>query len=673
MLGLLLRHLKEIKYTMEKNISNKLSYKAATMQRSHKRLIMVGADLIALPLALWSGFALRLSELWPSSYMLSAWWLFLLIPVVGVYIFMRLGLYRAVVRFMGTQAIWAVVKGVMLLALFLWATAFVFQIQSFPRSVPINFALAALVYVGGSRLLVRHYYHWLLKHYVSKEAVLIYGAGGAGIQLATALSDGREYYPIGFVDDDRSLWNSTIKNFPVYAPHRLDEVIEASDVKHVLLAVPHATNRERKRMLEHLDGLSVHVQTIPSMPEILSGESIEQLREVQVEELLGRDPVPPEPSLMSKCIQGKVVMITGAGGSIGSELCRQVVLQQPKAIVLLEVNEYGLYKIEQELLALLKEHDLTIPLYALLGSVTNRDRIRKTIHRFSVDTIYHAAAYKHVPIVEHNVVEGVTNNVIGTQVVAEEAAAAAIKHFILISTDKAVRPTNIMGATKRFAEMILQHLATTSTNTVFSMVRFGNVLGSSGSVVPLFRQQIEEGGPITVTHKEITRYFMTIPEAACLVIQAGSMAQGGDVFVLDMGESVKIVDLAKRMIQLSGLELKTESNPDGDIEIHYSGLRPAEKLYEELLVGDNVVGTEHSKILRANEVFLESDLLSQYLNEVNKASMANDYEKLRKVLVNAIYGYRPHDQVVDHLKPEDVSQKEPSDKELSQTNIVKLR
>lgn len=649
---------------MESSISTSLTYKAVTMKRTYKRLIMVCADLLALPLALWSGYALRLSEWWPERYLLNAWWLFLLIPLVGVYIFMRLGLYRAIVRFMGAQAIWAVVKGVMLLALFLWAAAFFFTIDPFPRSVPINFALAALVYVGGSRLLVRHYYHWLLKHYINKDAVLIYGAGGAGIQLATALSDGREFYPVGYIDDDRSLWNSTIKSLPVYGPHMLNEVIKGAAVKHILLAVPHASNRERKQMLEHLDGLNVHVQTVPSMPELLSGQaSIEQLREVQIEELLGRDPVPPLPSLLAKCVTDKVVMVTGAGGSIGSELCRQVVLQKPKAIVLLEVNEFGLYRIEQQLLALLVGHELTIPVYALLGSVTNRDRMRKSIKRFSVDTIYHAAAYKHVPIVEHNVAEGVSNNIIGTQVVAEEAASAGVKHFILISTDKAVRPTNIMGATKRFAEMILQNLATTNTNTVFSMVRFGNVLGSSGSVVPLFRQQIKQGGPITVTHKEITRYFMTIPEAACLVIQAGSMAQGGDVFVLDMGESIKIVDLAKRMIQLSGLELKTNENPDGDIEIQYSGLRPAEKLYEELLVGDNVVGTEHSKILRASEVCLEKELLYQYLVEMNKASIANDYESLRKLLVNAIYGYRPHEHVVDHLKP----------KEQVQTNVVKLR
>lgn len=651
---------------MDKALNKKFTYKAVTMKRVYKRLIMVVADLIALPLALWSGYALRLSEWWPAYHLASAWWLFILVPALGIYIFMRLGLYRAIVRFMGAQAIWAVVKGVSLLALSLWAMAFVFSIDPFPRSVPINFALAALVYVGGSRLLVRHYYHWLLKHYVNKDAVIIYGAGGAGVQLATALQDGREYYPVAFIDDDQSLWGSTIKNLPVHDPHEIEQLIEHASVKHVLLAVPHASNRERKKMLERLGGLNVNVrvQTIPSMPELLSGQaSIEQLREVQVEELLGRDPVPPKPSLMAKCIEERVVMVTGAGGSIGSELCRQVIKQSPKALVLLEVNEYGLYKIEQELLDVVKEFNLQVPVYAMLGSVTNRDRIKKMISHFSVETIYHAAAYKHVPLVEHNVVEGVCNNVIGTQVVAEEAAAAGVKHVILVSTDKAVRPTNIMGATKRFAEMILQHLSKTQTQTIFSMVRFGNVLGSSGSVVPLFRKQIEEGGPITVTHKDITRFFMTIPEAASLVVQAGSMAKGGDVFVLDMGESVKIVDLAKRMIQLSGLELKTEENPDGDIEVCYTGLRPAEKLYEELLVGDNVVGTEHAKIMRANEFCLEDDVLLGYLSEMTSAIQVTDFDKLRNILARSIYGYRPHENVVDHLH---VKENEP-------TNIIKLR
>ncbi|MBX2807050.1 MAG: polysaccharide biosynthesis protein [Cellvibrionaceae bacterium] len=620
------------------------------MKRTHKRLIMVCADLLALPLALWSGYALRLSTWWPEAHLLVSWWLFLLVPFVGVYIFACLGLYRAVVRFMSVQAIWAVTRGVFLLALFLWTLAFIFTIEPFPRSIPINFALVALVYVGGSRLLVRHYYHWLLKHYVNKDAVLIYGAGGAAIQLATALSDGREYYPVGFVDDDKSLWGATIKGLPVHSPYEINNLVQFSGIKHVLLAVPQASNRQRKQMLERLEGINVHVQTIPSMPELLSGEaSIEQLREVLIEELLGRDPVPPMPSLMAKCIEQQVVMITGAGGSIGSELCRQVIKQKPKAILLFEASEYALYQIEQELQKLMQEQHFVVPLLALLGSVVDRNRIQSVIRRFAVDTIYHAAAYKHVPMVEHNVVEGVTNNIFGTQVVAEAAADHDVNYFILVSTDKAVRPTNVMGATKRFSELILQHLATTETKTVFSMVRFGNVLGSSGSVVPLFRKQIRDGGPITVTHKDITRYFMTIPEAAALVIQAGSMAQGGDVFVLDMGESVKVVDLAKRMIQLSGLEVKSVDNPYGDIEIQYTGLRPAEKLYEELLVGDRVTGTEHGKIMRANEASLSASDLYHYLAQMRQACDSADANQLREILQKSVCGYQPHKESVDHI------------------------
>ncbi len=632
------------------HLHKNLSYKAVTMKRTHKRLVMVCGDLLALPLALWSGYALRLSAWWPEAYLSSSWWLFLIVPFVGVYIFTRLGLYRAVVRFMGVQAIWAVVRGVFLLALFLWALAFIFKIDPFPRSIPINFALVALVYVGGSRLLVRHYYHWLLKHYVNKDAVLIYGAGGAAIQLAAALSDGREYYPVGFVDDDKSLWGATIKGLPVHSPCEVGDLVKFAGIKHVLLAVPHATNRQRKRILEHLEGINVHVQTIPSMPELLSGEAlIEQLREVLIEELLGRDPVPPMPSLMAKCIERQVVMITGAGGSIGSELCRQVIKQKPKAVLLFEANEYALYQIEQELQKLMQDHNLSVSLFALLGSVVDRARIKSVILRFSVDTVYHAAAYKHVPMVEHNVVEGVANNIFGTQVVAEEASIHQVKYFILISTDKAVRPTNVMGATKRFSELILQHLATTDTKTVFSMVRFGNVLGSSGSVVPLFRKQIREGGPVTVTHKDITRYFMTIPEAAALVIQAGSMAEGGDVFVLDMGESVKVVDLAKRMIQLSGLEIKTVDNPYGDIEIQYTGLRPAEKLYEELLVGNSVADTQHGKIMRANEDSLSASDLYSYLTQMREACNNADSNQLKNILKKSIAGYQPHTKMVDHI------------------------
>ena len=649
---------------MSNMLKKSLIYRSIEMKRSHKHCVMVFSDLLMLPLALWSGFALRLSEWWPIEYMIYSWWLFLVLPVVGVFVFMRLGLYRAVVRFMGAQAIWAVVKGVSLLALFLWAVAFIFEITPFPRSLPVSFALVALVYVGGSRLLVRYYYHWLLRYYTDKKSVLIYGAGGAGIQLATTLCDDQEYHPVGFVDDNSSLWKLTIKGLPVYGVSSLKEVIARDNVKHVLLALPNASNRDRKRVLESLSSYSVHIQTIPSMPDLLSGKaSVEQLREVEIEDLLGRDSVPPMPELMAKCIMNKVVMITGAGGSIGSELCRQVLAQEPKVLILFEQSEYNLYKIEKELQNQYQtQHKNHTYIIALLGSVVDRERIKGIFSRFDVDTIYHAAAYKHVPLVESNVVVGIKNNIVGTQVLAEESSRSGVGHFILVSTDKAVRPTNIMGATKRFAELILQALSVQS-KTVFSMVRFGNVLGSSGSVVPLFRKQIATGGPVTVTHKDITRFFMTIPEAASLVIQAGSMAKGGDVFVLDMGESVKIVDLAKRMIQLSGLELKTDDNPEGDIEICYTGLRPAEKLYEELLLSDDVVGAEHSKIMRAKEESLSLSVLYDYLSKISSACSSYDVEELKKLLCQSVSGYRPHEELVDSMIKLDYPNK----------NVVKLR
>lgn len=635
---------------------NRSTYKLATMNRMYKRIIMVCADLIALPVALWSGYVLRLSDWWSVDYLSPALPLFILTSVLGVLVFMRLGLYHAVIRFMGVQAIWAVVKGVLLLAFFLWAAATVLQISPFPRSVPIIFALVALVYVGGSRLLIRHYYHWVLARYSDKNSVLIYGAGGAGVQLATALSDGREYSPVGFIDDDKALWGSTIKNLPIYNPESIRDVIAYGNVRHVLLAVPNTTNRERKKILEGLEDLNVHVQTIPSMPELLSGNAtVEQLRDVQVEDLLGRDTVPPMTSLLEKCIINKCVMVSGAGGSIGSELCRQVILQRPKCLVLFELSEYNLYRIQLELEGIVEQKKLKTQIIALLGNATDRTCVERVVNSFSIDTIYHAAAYKHVPLVECNVVEGVTNNILGTRVMAESAACAGVKHFILVSTDKAVRPTNIMGATKRFAELILQDLSLVSHDTTFSMVRFGNVLGSSGSVVPLFRRQIQSKGPVTVTHKDITRYFMTIPEAASLVIQAGSMAEGGDVFVLDMGEPVKIVDLAKKMIQLSGYEVKTEDNPEGDIEIKYTGLRPAEKLYEELLVSDNVVGTDHAKIMKANEDSITTHQLKALLNEITEACHDYDCERVKNALKQAVYGYSPASIDVDYMSNVGVS------------------
>lgn len=631
--------------------SESLHYRILTLGRQYKKALMVLADFIALPVALWSAYALRLTEWWPVEYMHHAWWMFLATPVAGLVIFTKLGLYRAVVRFMGAQAIWAVVKGVVMLAVLMLSAAFFFELNKFPRSIPINFALAALVYVGGSRLLVRNYYHWLIGHYINKEPVLIYGAGGAGVQLSMALTGGAEYLPVGFMDDDRSLWKTTVSGLPVHNPDNIATLITELGVTHVLLALPSATQTDRRRILERLSDHAVHVKTIPSMPELVSGTSLETLRDVDPEDLLGREPVPPVESLIASSIRNKVVMVSGAGGSIGSEICRQVLRNQPKALVLYELSEFALYTIEQELSAVALSGGLDTPVYALLGSVLDEPRVERVIDHFKVQTIYHAAAYKHVPLVEHNIFEGVRNNALGTRVIARAALQHDVERFVLVSTDKAVRPTNVMGATKRLAELIIQGMAAESStqSTVFSMVRFGNVLGSSGSVVPLFRQQIEAGGPVTVTHPDITRFFMTIPEAASLVIQAGSMAEGGDVFVLDMGEPVKIVDLARRMIQLMGYELCSHDNPEGEVEIKYSGLRPGEKLYEELLIGEDVVGTEHPKIMRAHEELLTEEHLAELLDGMEKAMQEGDYAAGRRLLQQAVPGFKPSSPVMDWL------------------------
>ncbi|MDZ7641944.1 MAG: nucleoside-diphosphate sugar epimerase/dehydratase [Desulfurivibrio sp.] len=618
-----------------------------------KRLLMVLADLVALPLALWSGFALRLSDWWPIETMAPFWGLFIITPVVGVVVFARLGLYRAVVRFMGSQALLAVVKGAVLLGLMMLAGMYFYGLQGFPRSVAINFSLVTLIYVGGTRVLVRSYYHWLLKHHVAKEPVLIYGSGSSGAQLAAALVKGREFYPAAFVDDDPGLWNSIVQGVNIYAPERLPEILRSHRISRVLLAIPNASKRQRKQVLDRFAELAVRVQTVPSMPEIVSGEaSVDQLREIELEDLLGRDPVPTRPELLAASVEGKVVLVTGAGGSIGSELCRQIAALRPAALVLFEASEFALYAIDQELRQWQREREADFPIYAILGTVCHRGRVEAALRCYRVQTIYHAAAYKHVPLVEYNVCEGIRNNVFGSKVVAEAALALGVERCVLISTDKAVRPTNVMGASKRLAELILQGLAQSSPATIFSMVRFGNVLGSSGSVVPLFRRQIETGGPLTVTHPEITRYFMTISEAASLVIQAGSMARGGDVFVLDMGDSVKIADLARRMVQLSGLEVKDERHPQGDIEITFTGLRPGEKLYEELLIGANVTGTGHPKIMRAHEESLTSRQLEECLAGLRQAEAAGDCRQCREILEQAVQGFAPAGPLVDYLERE---------------------
>lgn len=638
-----------------KKLSAEFHLRISTLNRYYKRLLMVAADFVVLPIALWSAFALRFAEWWPEPYLTNFWWLFFITPIVGVFIFMRLGLYHAIVRFMGVQALMAVVKGVLLLTLIMWVGMYFYGTQGFPRSVPINFALVALIYVGGTRLLVRGYYQWLIKHYTHKEPVIIYGAGGSGVQLASSLSTGHEFYIVGFLDDDASLWNSVIKGVKVFSPNKTFDLIKQYGIKRVLLAMPNASNHERKRVLDRFAGEALQVLTVPSMPEIVAGTAtVDQLREVALEDLLGRDSVPPCEDLLDTSIKDKVVMVTGAGGSIGSELCRQILAIQPKVLLLFEISEFSLYSIDQELNQLRLSLGFSFPIITLLGSVTNGKRLSAVLAHYKVQTIYHAAAYKHVPLVEHNIFEGVRNNIFGTSVLAEAALAANVERCVLISTDKAVRPTNIMGATKRFAELIIQDLAASTaenikSKTIFSIVRFGNVLGSSGSVVPLFRKQINAGGPVTVTHPRITRFFMTIPEAALLVIQAGSMATGGDVFVLDMGEPVKIVDLATRMIELTGLEIRDDEHPEGDIALAFSGLRPGEKLYEELLIGEKVTGTRHPKIMRAEEETLTRVQIDSFLIALEGAESEFDYLNARKILEQAVIGFKPTSAICDHL------------------------
>ena len=623
--------------------------KLFSLSRNLKKLILVSVDYLALLVALWSGFALRLTEWWPVDFLLASKWLFLFLPFLGIAIFVKLGLYRAVVRFMTAQVVWVIFQGVLILSLSIFAFAYLTEIKPFSRSVPINFGLAAMLYLGGSRMLMRSYYNWLIKRFVEKQPVLIYGAGGAGVQLLHSLNGGAEFIPVGFVDDEPQLWRNSVAGLEVYSPEKLHEVIKHYKVTHLLMALPNLSASRKRIILEKIAHYPVHVKTIPSMPELISGESIGNLRDVKFEDLLGRDVVPPEIELVESSLKGKSVLVTGAGGSIGSEIARQALANGADKLILFELSEFALYQIDEELRSSkLDNNDCEI--YPILGSVLDDRRLTAILRQFSVNTVYHAAAYKHVPMVEHNTLEGVRNNFIGTVTAAKAAAIAGVERFVLISTDKAVRPTNIMGASKRAAEMALQNLAVLGdTKTIFSMVRFGNVLGSSGSVVPLFTRQIKAGGPVTVTHPDITRYFMTIPEATSLVIQAGSLATGGEVFLLDMGEPVKILDLAKRMIHLMGLSIKDDANPAGKIAITFRGLRPGEKLYEELLIGDNVTGTIHPKILRAEEDILASQDFSAFLSAINKAIDESNTDLIRQLLVETVTGFKPMSENVDWL------------------------
>ncbi|HET8849530.1 MAG TPA: nucleoside-diphosphate sugar epimerase/dehydratase [Marinobacter sp.] len=614
------------------------------LPRVHKRLISVASDMVVLFFAIWASFALRLEqELWipTRDHMLVA----AVTVVFTIAVFIRLGLYRAVIRYLGDKAFLTIVYGVFASALALIVMGYMLQVPV-PRSVPIIYGALAFLFVSGTRLGVRLLVNH--PHQRNKEAVAIVGVGETAMALASALRQGTEYKPVLFVAFERAQHKSMVDGIPVVSLDKIAKHIVKHRVRRVLLAVDASARIDRRQLLAQLEALEVPVQTVPSMSELVSGQArINDIRDLELEDLLGREPVRPDAAVVAATLYGKSVMVTGAGGSIGSELCRQIIRHKPRALILFEQSEFSLYKIERELAAISQIEGLNVQLHPILGSVVHRRRCETVMKAFQVETVYHAAAYKHVPLVEHNVIEGVQNNVFGTFHVAEAAIAAGVHRFVLISTDKAVRPTNVMGASKRLAELVLQGLAERQSKTVFSMVRFGNVLGSSGSVVPLFRDQIRDGGPVTVTHPDIIRYFMTIPEASQLVLQAGSMGQGGEVFVLDMGEPVKIADLARKMIHLMGLTEKTDDRPTGDIEIIYTGLRPGEKLYEELLIGDNPQGTSHPRIMMAREVSLPWDEVEELLSRLTRASQAFDCQAIIEILQQARTGYVPNSDVAD--------------------------
>ncbi|WP_052750195.1 nucleoside-diphosphate sugar epimerase/dehydratase [Arsukibacterium sp. MJ3] len=616
------------------------------LPRSVKRLISVIIDINFLIISLVAAYLLT-QDAADSAIPQIALAFAITLPIT-LFIFTKLGLYRAVIRYIGQHALGAVLAGIVSSAVIL-ALLFAFLGVTQRGNLIFVYAILALVTSGGIRLLARMFLVQRNNGY--KERVLIYGAGSSGRQLAQALLNGEQYHPVMFIDDDTTLQRSTILGIAVGVPSQISALIKSKNISRVLLALPSASRARRREVLDALDELPIPVQSIPGMSDLVDGTMrIDELQDVKIEDLLGRDAVAPKSKLMNADIKGKVVMVTGAGGSIGSELCRQIIRYEPTMLVLFELSEFGLYSIEQELAAIISRDNLDIALIPVMGTVQRQSRLETVMRTFAVNTVYHAAAYKHVPLVEYNVVEGVRNNVFGTWYTAEAAIRAKVDTFVLISTDKAVRPTNVMGASKRLAELVLQALAEHQNTTRFCMVRFGNVLGSSGSVVPLFREQIRKGGPLTVTHKDIIRYFMTIPEAAQLVIQAGAMGKGGEVFVLDMGEPVKIADLARRMIHLMGLEVKDSIHPNGDIEIQYSGLRPGEKLYEELLIGENVRQTEHSRIMAADEARLSWPEMAHLLTRLDQAcdefAVENIIELIRSAPTEFNYSCATSDLVV---------------------------
>ena len=620
------------------------------LPRVVKKGIVIAIDACVCVLTVWIAMSLRLGE-WValSGDGLPA---AVVAPLLAIPIFVVFGLYRTVFRYLNWDALITISQAVLVYGVMYCAVFTAFAIPGVPRTVGVIQPVLLLIAIGATRAFGRYIlgqqYRQRLRR-ASRKNVLIYGAGSAGRQLAAAIADALDTRVVGFVDDDPGLQGSVINRVRVWRPERLEAVVEEFGVEEVFLAVPSASRARRNEILALARDAGVAVRTLPGLLDLARGRvTVNDLRPLEIEDLLGRDPVAPDQALLERNIRGKTVLVTGAGGSIGSELCRQIAALSPARMLLVENSEYALYAVHQEL----EDRDGSpgrVELVPLLASVCDEDRMRRIFAAWRPQTVYHAAAYKHVPLVEHNIVEGVRNNVIGTQTCAELAREHGVESFVLISTDKAVRPTNVMGASKRLAEMVLQAVAAEGSTTCFSMVRFGNVLGSSGSVVPLFRQQIAAGGPVTVTHREITRYFMTIPEAAQLVIQAGAMAKGGDLFVLDMGEPVKVAELAVRMVELSGLRVRRDDNPDGDIEIVFSGLRPGEKLYEELLIGANPIATDHSRIMMAEEDFLPYGELSMRIGMLRQALGNQDVHGVLRMLVNIVPEYEPAAQVVDWI------------------------
>ncbi|MHB8746721.1 MAG: polysaccharide biosynthesis protein [Gammaproteobacteria bacterium] len=616
------------------------------LPRYHKRLIMVAADFVFLPLALWLSICLRQSTLYPT--ISESWGLFVAAPMIAIPIFLRLGLYRAMVRFIELKAgliiLRAVTLSVVTFALVEWL------VDGWHVARLIIYWMLALVYIMGGRLVVRTYYQRLYNRHCIKQRVAVYGAGNAGAQLVKSISSGNEYHVIAIFDDNPQLHGRSVGGIDIHDPAKLSELVAERGITQVFLAIPSASFAQRKTILARLEPLPVHVKTIPALHDLVTGKvKVDNVRDLDIDDLLGRNPVPPNKQLLVASVSGLAVLVTGAGGSIGSELCRQIMALNPRRLVLFELSEFALYQINMELLGIKAATHSDVEIFPILGSVNHLHRMEMILRTFAIETIYHAAAYKHVPLVEKNPIEGVRNNIFGTWRMAEAAMATGVRTFVLISTDKAVRPTSIMGATKRFAELILQALAQKGGETCFAMVRFGNVLGSSGSVVPLFREQIRQGGPVTVTHPEMVRYFMTISEAAQLVLQSGSMATGGDVFVLDMGTAVKILDLARRMIHLSGFTECDADHPEGDIAIEFSGLRSGEKLYEELLIGGKVDWTEHPRIMRAYEEELPWEKVFEYLVKLDKACHSYNGGAVRDLLREAISGYHPQCEFEDYL------------------------